>query len=145
LTETGIEVIKARQLFPCRDELATKSTFKIAIRHHEKYTVLSNMPIRAKYRKDNMIRIHFENSVLMSAQDIIVVITTFTNRTINRDKRVTIWYRPSALEHIAYAEFIIKNVVLHFIEKYFPRLSKLDIVWHVREDTFATLGFLLQR
>ncbi|XP_067217254.1 glutamyl aminopeptidase-like isoform X1 [Linepithema humile] len=148
LIETGVEIIKGRQLFPCRNELAIKSTFKIAVKHHEKFTVLSNMPIRAKYKNDStMIWTDFEKSFLISAQNIAVVITTFTNKTTVQNTNVTIWYRPSAMQSIFTARMIMEIIMYYFRQNYPMGLSKLDIVvsWHSQDDNVATYGLLFPR
>jgi len=152
LIVTYVKIMKARQLFPCRDEQTTKSTFKIAIKHHEKYTVLSNMHIQEKYKNDNtMIWTVFEKSFLMPVQNIVVVITTYINQTVIRNTNITVWCRPSAIKHITYAKNIFKAIVPQFRQKYFPDLPKLDIVLLSQDDmqpqydNASTSGLLLQR
>nr|XP_012235291.1 PREDICTED: glutamyl aminopeptidase-like [Linepithema humile] len=148
LIETDVVILKARQLFPCRNDLAIKSTFKIAVQHHKKFTVLSNMPIQAKYKDDStMIWTDFEKSFLMSAQHIAVVITTFTNRTIAQNTNVTIWCRPRAWQRVDYAKKIMEQIVSYFILKYPMGLSKLDVVvlWHSQDDNVATYGLLFPK
>jgi len=153
LIEAYVNIIKARQLFPCRYEQTIKSTFKIAIKHHEKYTVvLSNIHIQAKYKNDSsMIWTVFEKSFLMSAQNIAAVITTFTNQIVTQDGNITIWCRSSALENIAYATFIFYKILPHFRQKYFMELSKLDIIVFSQDDiqsqyeNATTFGLLMQR
>jgi len=144
-TDDNIEIMKARQLFPCRDELATKSIFDISIMHHRKYTALSNMPIRLKQRKINdMRKTHFEQSFIISAQHLAVIVTTFAVYEHVIYSNINIYYKRHTWNHLTYAKFIINNVVPHFINKYFQKLSKLDIVWYQGKN-FATFGLLLQR
>jgi len=144
LNETDVEILKAYQLFPCNDELTVKSIFKIAIKHQDIYTVLSNMPIQTKYNKNDMIWTEFEKSFLMSAQHITVVIITFSNRIINRNTNVTIWCKQSFWKHIVYAHDVVQKVVPHFRQNYFTELSKLDIVvsQHI-QNANGILGLLL--
>ncbi|XP_067213995.1 aminopeptidase N-like isoform X2 [Linepithema humile] len=147
LNETGVEVMKALQLFPHMNESTINSTFKIAIKHGEEYTVLSNMPIRARNTANNcMMWTHFEEIVSMSLQHIRVVITTFTNISSHL-ANVTIWCRQSAQQQIYYAKYIIEEVIPYFKQKYLRPLSKLDIValWHPQDDNDATLGLVLLR
>jgi len=120
--------MKAQQLFPCSDELNINATFKIAIKHDKKYTVLSNMPIRARNKADyDMMWTDFDESLSMSAKHILVVITTFTNVS-SPLANVTIWCRQSAQNHIIYAKSVLEEVIPYFRQEYLTQLSKLDIV-----------------
>lgn len=147
LNETGVAVMKARQLFPCREELTINSTFKIAIKHEAKYTVLSNIPIRARNKADNgMVWTDFDESLSISAQHISVVMTTFTNVS-SQLANVTIWCRQSAQNHVLYAKDVIEQVLPYFKREYLKKLSKLDIVafWHHHNYDIATLRLVLLR
>ncbi|XP_012221155.1 thyrotropin-releasing hormone-degrading ectoenzyme-like [Linepithema humile] len=148
LDQTGVEVMKARQLFPCEDEIIINSTFKIAIKHDEKYTILLNIPIRAQSKTDGgMMWTDFDESS-MSAQQISIVITTFT-AVSSQLPNVTVWCRQSAAKHVLYAINVIEEVLPYFKQKYLAELSKLDIValWHPQDDVHAvtTLGLVLLR
>lgn len=147
LIETGVEILESKQLFPCRIERAIKSTFKIAVKHHKKYTVLSNMLIQAKYENNNTnIWTDFEKSFLMPAQDITVVITTFNKRIFNQETNITIWCRQSALEHIAHAQSTIERAASYVRENYFL-LPKLDIIafWNIEYSSSVSWGLILIR
>lgn len=45
MVATRFRGIGARQVFPCWDEPEFTATFRIGIKHHSNYTVLSNTPI----------------------------------------------------------------------------------------------------
>lgn len=139
--------MKSRQLFPCKDELAIKSAYKILVKHHDKFAVLSNMPIRAKYKTSNaMIWTDFETAIRISAQYIMIVITTFTNRKINKNTVVTLWCRPSALNHVIHAQNVIEDVWSYLLQ-FSVIKPKLDVVVlpNSQDNNVMTLGLLLQR
>nr|XP_012228358.1 PREDICTED: aminopeptidase N-like [Linepithema humile] len=145
LNQIGVEVMKVRQLFPCNK--LSNSTIKIAIKHDEKYTVLSNMPIRVRNKAANgMMWTDFDESSPMPVQQITFVITTFTNVS-SQFANVTIWCRPSVWIHVLYAKDVLEEVVPYFKEKYMLKLSKLDIVavWHRHDYNITTLGLILLR
>ncbi|XP_067204160.1 glutamyl aminopeptidase-like isoform X2 [Linepithema humile] len=147
LNQIGVEVMKAHQLFPCKDELTSNSTIKIAIKHDEKYTVLSNMPIRVRNKAANsMMWTDFDESLPMPVQRISFVITTFTNVS-SQFANVTIWCRPSVWIYVLYAKDVLEKVVPYFKEKYMLELSKLDIVavWHRHDYNTTTLGLIFLR
>lgn len=136
--------MKAPRLFPCSNELTINSTFKIAVKHHEHYNILSNMPKRIQRRGDNIMLWTIFDELSVSAQQILVVITTFSDVSSHLIN-VTIWCRESVRKHLLYAQNIVEEVVPYFRQKYFTRLSKLDIVvvWNSRDDNIATSGLIL--
>ncbi|XP_067213988.1 aminopeptidase N-like isoform X2 [Linepithema humile] len=147
LNKTGIVIMDVSQLFPYMNESTTKSTFKIAIKHDEEYTVLSNMPIRVRNKANNrMMWTDFDESLSMSLQHIRVVITTFTNVSSHL-ANVTIWCRQSAQQLIYYARDVIEKVMPYFKQKYMQTLSKLDIIAfrHPYNHNDVTLGLVLLR
>ncbi|XP_067214005.1 aminopeptidase N-like isoform X2 [Linepithema humile] len=145
LNKTGIVIMNVSQLFPYMNESTTKSTFKIAIKHDEEYTILSNMPIRARNKANNrMMWTDFDESLSLSLQHIKVVITTFTNVS-SHHANVTIWCRQSAQQLIYYARDVIEKVMPYFRQKYLLTLSKLDIIAfrHPYDHNDVTLGLVL--
>nr|XP_012232965.1 PREDICTED: aminopeptidase N-like isoform X2 [Linepithema humile] len=147
LNKTGIVIMDVSQLFPYMNESTTKSTFKIAIKHDEEYTVLSNMPIRVRNKANNrMMWTDFDESLSMSLQHIRVVITTFTNVSSHL-ANVTIWCSQSAQQLIYYARDVIEKVMPYFKQKYMQTLSKLDIIAfrHPYNHNDVTLGLVLLR
>nr|XP_012233035.1 PREDICTED: aminopeptidase N-like isoform X1 [Linepithema humile] len=146
LNQTGVEVMKALQLFPHINESTINCLYKIAIKHDEEYAVLSNMPIRARNKADNrMMWTDFHEQLLMSAQHLSIVITTFTNVSSHLAK-VTIWCRQNVQQQIYYARDVIDKVVPYVQRKYLRTVPKLDIIaLRHSHDSHTTLGLVLLR
>nr|XP_012222631.1 PREDICTED: glutamyl aminopeptidase-like [Linepithema humile] len=151
LIKTGVDIMTARQLFPCWDDIALNSTFKLSIKHHKKYSVLSNMPVQTTKNDDirDMMWTHFEKSPSMFIQHIKVVITTFTNISTSV-ANVTFWGRKNVTYYLQLAESIAQQV-LYFLkrENTINKLPKIDyvVLWDTQHDTqhIVTSGLILQR
>ncbi|XP_012232595.2 aminopeptidase Ey-like isoform X1 [Linepithema humile] len=152
LTETGVEVIKAQQIFPCWDELAFKSTFTVSIMLHKNFTALSNMLINTEeyIDKSNMIWVHFYKSPFMSIQRLTIVITTFTNIFLQPQTlpaRVTIWCRKNIAHSMVFAQLIIEEV-FHFLNKRNQtKIPKIDYIaiWDTHHRNIETWELILHR
>ncbi len=65
----------ARRAFPCFDEPVFKATFDVIIIAERDKTVLSNMPLKAQTRFDDILDcFHFETSPIMSTYLLAFVI-----------------------------------------------------------------------
>ncbi|XP_067216450.1 aminopeptidase N-like isoform X2 [Linepithema humile] len=150
LNATGVDVMTARQLFPCWDEIALNSTFEISIMHHKNYTAFSNMPIQTtendKHEYD-MMWTHFEKSSSMFIQHIKIVITTFVNISTSV-ANVTLWGRRNVTNRLKFAKCIVQQV-LQFLkyENTVDKLPKIDYVafWDTQHNNSVTWGLILQR
>lgn len=148
MRQTGVEIMKAPQLFPCINNLTINSTFKVAIRHNDFCNVLSNIPKRTQRRAENVIWTDFDEPLSMSPQHIVVVITTIKTNVSTQLANVTIWCRESACKHLLYAKDVIEQIFPYFKQEFLKELSNLDIValWNRQEeDNIATLRLVLLR
>nr|XP_012232602.1 PREDICTED: aminopeptidase N-like [Linepithema humile]XP_012232603.1 PREDICTED: aminopeptidase N-like [Linepithema humile]XP_012232604.1 PREDICTED: aminopeptidase N-like [Linepithema humile] len=151
LTETGVEVIRAQQIFPCWDEPAIESTFNISIMHDIWFTALSNMLInRKEYIESNMIRTHFHKSPLMSIKRLTIVITTFINIVLQfqtSSSYATIWCRINMTRSLDFNQLIIEEV-FHFLNKRIQMIiPKIDYVAisGAQHGNIETWGLILHR
>nr|XP_012234880.1 PREDICTED: aminopeptidase N-like [Linepithema humile] len=146
---TGADIMTARQLFPCWDEIALNSTFKISIKHHKNYTVLSNMPIQTTKNDDrrDMMWTHFEKSLSMFIQHLKFVITTFT-KIHTSNANVTLWSRKNVAHYLQLAKYIVPQV-LNFLEREnsIKKLPKIDYVaiCDTQHNNSVTWGLIIQR
>nr|XP_012232601.1 PREDICTED: aminopeptidase N-like isoform X2 [Linepithema humile] len=158
LTETGVEVIRAQQIFPCWNESAFESTFTISIMHHIKLAALSNMLKNTKEYIDesNMIWTHFHKSPFMPIQSLTIVITTFTNIFLQSQTlpaRVTIWCRKNMTHsmgfthHVEFAQLITEEVFQFLNERSQTKIPKIDYIaiWDTHHRNIETWGLILHR
>ncbi|XP_067216543.1 aminopeptidase N-like isoform X3 [Linepithema humile] len=150
LNATGLDVMTAQQLFPCWDEIALNSTFKISIKHHKNYTVLSNMPVQTTENDDkhDMMWTHFEKSSLMSIKHIKIVITTFT-KISTLAGYVTLWSRKDTINYLHLAQCISEQV-LRFLKLENSAIAKIPkinyvVFWDTQHNnSVETWGLILQ-
>jgi len=133
----------ARQLFPCWDEPHLKATFTISIKHHQDFTVLSNMPPRIHLSSNinDFIWTKFYTTPSLSTYQIAIVITNYTCMRI--DKNIYLWcekcsdYDNQSMK-FEFARRFIHNITLHLRSK----LSVIDIpkMDHVAVPNFPRDG-----
>lgn len=146
MSVTGILPIRARQILPCWNAIV-KVTYAISVIHQKEYTILSNMPVQKKVGdKNNMTWTHFDKSLLMLSQKLMILITTFTN--ISSHTNITFWCRENMVNYIKFAEDIVQGVV-HFLrsKSQITQISKIDyvILWDFQHITIETIGLVLIR
>ncbi|KAL6260339.1 hypothetical protein P5V15_007870 [Pogonomyrmex californicus] len=108
LAFTYLQIIGARQLFPCWDEPALKATFDISVKHKKKFTALSNMPIwNTDKAEDDMIWTHFDTTPIMSTYLVAIVVSDFAHIS---DGTTNIWCKSSLTSQVNYALNVIKMV-----------------------------------
>ncbi|XP_072748598.1 aminopeptidase N-like isoform X3 [Anoplolepis gracilipes] len=116
------QAIGARRLFPCWDKPTIQATFNIAIKHHHKYKVFSNMlPQKKETCKHEMHETEtymkwtcFNTTPPMSTYIVTVVISSadfFKFEIIG--SRIITWRRPES-DHIEFAETIATEAIIIF-------------------------------
>ncbi|KYN14166.1 Glutamyl aminopeptidase, partial [Trachymyrmex cornetzi] len=139
LAATHFEPNGARQMFPCWDEPALKATFNISVKHHQKYGVLSNMPIREQFlEQDSMMQTHFDITPIMSTYIVAIVMSDFV-RVPNANETINMWCKSSLTSKVKFAHSIAEKVVEFLIQytNIFQKVPKMD---HVLIPTFTVYG-----
>ncbi|KAG5326559.1 AMPN Aminopeptidase, partial [Acromyrmex heyeri] len=139
LAATHFEPDGARRMFPCWDEPALKATFNISVKHHQKYGVLSNMPIREQFlEQDGMMQTHFDITPIMSTYIVAIVMSDFV-RVPNANETINMWCKSSLTSKVKFAHSIAEKVV-EFLIQYTNSSQKVPKMDHVLIPSFIVGG-----
>lgn len=139
LAVTFFEPNKARRVFPCWDEPEWKTTFNISVLHHQKYRVVSNMPIREQYaNEDGLVWTHFDITPAMSTYLVGIVIFNHVHIT-NEDESVNVWCRSSLTPQASFAHDIAEFVAPLLVE-YTNSSQKIPKMDHVLIHDYPVYG-----
>ncbi|XP_050459319.1 aminopeptidase N-like [Cataglyphis hispanica] len=129
--ETWLPVIcfwnfHTQKILPCWDNMQFSSKFKISIKHHESYEILSNMPKQEEEADENgLMWTHFDTTpeIYIYLVAIVMVEKSIFHELYRIDKEliknnrishynVTLRGRPNCLSDFWYAQNIMKNITL---------------------------------
>ncbi|XP_071561641.1 aminopeptidase N-like [Temnothorax nylanderi] len=122
---------KARRMFPCWDEPAINPLFMISVKHHQKYRVLSNWPIRERYNVENDMKwTHFDRTSTVPAYLVGIVIVSDFVPVNNTDQSVNVWCRSSLKSSARFVQSIAERVT-PLLEEYTGRTKGVPKIDHV--------------
>ncbi|XP_068103593.1 leucyl-cystinyl aminopeptidase isoform X2 [Hyperolius riggenbachi] len=132
LVATQFEPLAARKAFPCFDEPAFKSRFRVKIKRSEEHIALSNMPkMSTTTLPDGLLLDEFDISVKMSTYLVAFIVSDMTNVTVNvNGTLVSVYTMPQKLAQATYA-LEAAETLLTFFSQYFGidyMTSKLDLI-----------------
>ncbi|XP_024876606.1 aminopeptidase Q-like [Temnothorax curvispinosus] len=131
---------KARRMFPCWDEPAIKAYFMITVIHHEKYTVLSNWPMRNYYFTENDMKVtYFDRTSTVSAYLVGIVIVSNFVRFTNTDQSVNVWCRSSLTSQARFVLSIAERVT-PLLEEYTNKTKGVPKIDYVMVPNYPIAG-----
>ncbi|XP_026832111.1 aminopeptidase N isoform X2 [Drosophila erecta] len=133
ISVTQFEPASARLAFPCFDEPGYKASFAITLGYHQKYTGLSNMPVKETRPHESIpdyVWTAFEDSVPMSTYLVAYSVNDFSHKptTLPNGTLFRTWARPNAIDQSDYAAQFGPKVLQYYEQLFgtkFP-LPKVD-------------------
>ncbi|XP_020291771.1 aminopeptidase N-like isoform X2 [Pseudomyrmex gracilis] len=144
--------IPSEWIFPYWKNPAIKSRFTIHIEHKNTVTAVSNMPVKYKYSKPNIIRTGFDNTPAISTHlvALFVIPNVYPTNNLTRDT-VTITSSSKMKNATLYAQMsifnvtkILKNMLNDIIPQSYVHYALLPIVsTHYESRSIITTGLVL--
>ncbi|KAF8393584.1 hypothetical protein HHK36_021828 [Tetracentron sinense] len=131
MASTQFEAVDARRCFPCWDEPAIKSTFKITVEVPSQLTTLSNMPVIDEKLNGHLKTIYFMESPVMSTYLVAIVVGSFDYIEATTDGIKVRVYCPVGKSDKGKFALDVAVKALDLFKKYFSMpytLPKLDMV-----------------
>ncbi|XP_071648693.1 aminopeptidase N-like isoform X2 [Temnothorax longispinosus] len=126
LIATRTWMMGARRMFPCWDEPKFQTKFTITIKHHAKYTALSNMPIFTSETVNDTAITSFNTTPAIPTHLIAFVLCDLSISTENINWRG----RQQSISDQSFASFIATSFTLHLKFKW-KKLQNFSNVQHV--------------
>ena len=131
LATTQFEAADARRAFPCWDEPEAKATYEISIIADNKFTAISNMPVKTKKKTGNKTTYNFQKTPLVSTYLIYLGVGEFEYLTGKAGKiQIRVVTTKGNISKGKFSLELAKKLLTSY-EKYFGikfPLPKLDLI-----------------
>ena len=120
MTATHFEKIGARRIFPCWDKPEYKTTFNISVKHHNNYSVISNMPVQKTEEEEDMLWTYFSTTPPMSTYLVALVVVERLKlfNFVDTFAPINIWCKQDSRLNMYYAGNIISNLTMYMKNKW---------------------------
>jgi len=127
-------------MFPCWDEPALKATFDISVKHHQKYKVLSNMPIREQFiEQDGMVRTYFNTTPIMSTYLVAIIVMSDFARISSANETINMWSSSFLIWQTKFAHSIAEKVT-SLLTEYTNITTMVPKIDHVLVQNYSVDG-----